>query len=105
MITPKPGHEPGLETRLLAAWRWFVLAGTVLPLLLAALLRWGYPEIPSVEEHKHLLQAWFALIGAVVFYWTMVLTLACGCWIVRVMKGPVREGDAYPLPKQDLFDV
>jgi hypothetical protein len=101
-----PGHAPGLETRLLRAWPWAVAGGTLLPLLVAEALRWGYPDIPSVDEHKRLLQAWFALAGAVVFYWTMVATIAAGCWIVRIMKGPVREGrDPYPLPPPDRFEV
>jgi protein-S-isoprenylcysteine O-methyltransferase Ste14 len=105
MTTPTPGNEPGLETRLLRAWPWALAGGTVLPLLVAWMLAWGYPDIPSGEEHKRLLQSWFALAGAVVFYWTMAFTVAAGCWIVRVMKGPVRERDGYPLPKPDRFEV
>ena len=72
--------------------RWAVAGGTLLPLRVAEALRWGYPDIPSVDEHKRLLQAWFVLAGAMVFYWTMVATIAAGCWIVRIMKGPVRKG-------------
>lgn len=101
-----PGHQPGWETRLLRAWPWAVAVGTVLPLLLAAVLREGYPDVPSVDEHKRLLQALYALTGGVVFYWTAVLTVAAGCWIVRVMKGPVRGGpDPYPLPERDRFEM
>ncbi len=95
----------GLETRLLKAWPWVVFGGTVVPALAALLLFAMFPEIPTMDEGKRLLQAWFALIGWVVFYWTMVMTLGIGCWIVRVMKGPVHESDSYPLPKPDLFDV
>jgi len=29
-----------------------------------------------------------------------VLTLALGCFIVRVMKGPAYVADAYPLPDE-----
>ena len=106
MAAPPPGHEPGLETRLLRAWPWTLLGGTVLPAVLALIIGAMAPDIPSVDDEKRLWIAWFTLAGAVVFYWTMMFTVAAGCWVVRVMKGPVREGvDPYPLPKQDHFEV
>ena len=40
------------------------------------------------------------MIGVVVLHWTLVLTLALGCFIVRVMKGPAYVADAYPLPQR-----
>lgn len=103
MQDPHPSHRPGLETRLLRAWPWALLAGTLLPLLLAALIGWSFPAPPSLAEHKQQLLAWFTLAGAVIFYWTMVFTVAAGCWVIRVMKGPVREADGYPLPQPDRF--
>ena len=41
--------------------------------------------------------------GVVALHWMLVLTLAIGCFIVRVMKGPASVADAYPLP--ELTDV
>jgi hypothetical protein len=38
--------------------------------------------------------------GAVILHWSLVLTLAFGCVIVRVMKGPGFVADAYPLPEE-----
>lgn len=106
MTTPQPGNEPGLETRLIRAWPWVLAGGTVLPILLALLIGAMAPDTPTVDEDKRLWIAWFTLAGAVVFYWTAVFTVAIGCWVVRVMKGPVREGsDPYPLPEQDHFEV
>ncbi len=105
MPKPLPGNEPGLETQLLRAWPWFLAAGTLLPLLVAAII-WGlFPANPTYEEHKQQLQAWFVLAGAAASYWTFVPTLAAGCWVVRVMKGPIIESDGYPLPKKDLFEM
>jgi hypothetical protein len=43
----------------------------------------------------------YVAIGAVVFHWTMVLTLAIGCAIVIVMKGPGYVADAYALSHGD----
>ena len=33
--------------------------------------------------------------------WTLVLTLAIGCAIVMLMKGPAYEAEAYPLTDSD----
>ena len=38
------------------------------------------------------------MFGVVVLHWTLVLTVALECFIVRVMKGPAYVADAYPLP-------
>jgi hypothetical protein len=101
MSCPPPAAKPGLESRLLRAWPWALLAGTLLPLLIAGLIDWLFPDPPSPAEHKQQLLAWFTLIGALAFYWSLVLTVAAGCWVVKVMKGPVRELDPYPLPERD----
>ena len=42
----------------------------------------------------------FMVAGAIVFGLSMVITYAVGCWIVAVMKGPVRHGDAFPQAKE-----
>ena len=38
----------------------------------------------------------FIVLGAMLFGASMLIVLACGCWIVRVMKGPTRHGDPFP---------
>lgn len=40
------------------------------------------------------------MFGVVVLHWTLVLTLALGCFIVRLTKGPAYVADAYPLPDE-----
>jgi hypothetical protein len=40
----------------------------------------------------------YAMYGVVMLHWSLVLTLALGCFIVRVMKGPAYVADAYELP-------
>lgn len=55
----------------------------------------------SAEQARLLLMLTYIAIGAVVFHWTMVLTLAIGCAIVIVMKGPGYVADAYPLSHSD----
>jgi hypothetical protein len=42
------------------------------------------------------------LPGLVILHWTLVLTLAIGCGIVILMKGPAGVADPYPPPGRDL---
>jgi hypothetical protein len=47
----------------------------------------------------------FIVVGSVIFLLTMVLTWLIGSWIGAVMRGPRRDGDAFPagqgLPNHD----
>jgi hypothetical protein len=38
----------------------------------------------------------YMVIGAMVFGLSMWIVAAFACWIVRVMQGPRRHGDAFP---------
>ena len=86
----------GLEWRL---WRWLpgIFAwGTLLPVLGIAWAVWTSPPDPSptqAREHGLLV---FCLAGVVVLHWTLVLTVAIGCVVVMIMKGPAFEADPYP---------
>lgn len=43
----------------------------------------------------------FIMIGVVILHWTLVLTVAIGCGIVMLMKGPNYKADSYPMPDSD----
>lgn len=92
---------PGLEHRIWRRLPAILLWGSALPLALAVVnhaLAWGSPLSASDERA---LQLWdYMMVGTVVLHWTLVLTLAIGCFIVRVMKGPAYVADAYPLPEE-----
>ncbi len=102
---PHPDHAPGLETALLRRWPLALALGSLLPSLLAGLIWALGPDAAGVIASKPQLLAWFTLIGAVVFYWSMLMTVAIGCIVVKIMKGPVRSADAYPLPKPDRIEL
>jgi len=91
------GREQQIWRRLPAILLW----GTVLPLAAAAAghLLAAPAEASGAAERS--LRLWdFVMFGLVMTHWTLVLTVALGCFIVRVMKGPAYVADAYPLPPE-----
>ena len=89
-----PGLEWLIWKRLPAVLFW----GTALPLAVAAAAWVTAPDLPAGAADRDLWLMVYQLIGLVVLHWTLVLTLAIGCVIVIVMKGPAFVADAYPPP-------
>ena len=102
LFTKLPGFvrtAPGLEQRIWRRLPAILLWGTLLPLLLAGVSHALAPAVPPSGADQSAVLLWdFTMVGVVVFHWTMVLTVALGCFIVRVMKGPAYVADAYVLP-------
>lgn len=102
-----PGHTrtpPGLEHRL---WRRLpaVLAwGTLLPVGVALLRRLAAAWSAHPPSDSALALGEYALVGVVVLHWTLVFTVAVGCWVVRIMKGPAFVADPYPPPGRNGND-
>ena len=91
----------GLEWRL---WRRLpaILAwGSALPGLLAAALWWTLPAVTATAADRSAQTLLCALLGVLLLQWTLVLTLAIGCAVVMVMKGPAYVADPYPPPGRD----
>jgi hypothetical protein len=94
-VRSAPGWEQRIWRRLPAILLW----GTLLPLLLAGVKRALAPAAPASAAFDSALLLWdYRMFAVVVLHWTLVLTLAIGCFIVRVMKGPAYVADAYALP-------
>ena len=62
---------------------------------------WAAPGQPSGAAERELLLLTYRLIGLVVLHWTLVFTVAIGCVIVLLMKGPAFVADAYPPPGRE----
>ncbi len=92
-----PGFEWVLWKRLPAILVW----GTAVPMVLALALWWVAPSPPSAADERDLWLLMYELVGLVVLHWTLVLTVAIGCVIVMVMKGPAYVADAYPPPERE----
>lgn len=106
-----PGFQraaPGLEWKLWKKLPLIFAVGTVLPLLLAAVVYLTLPDTAatgitaaSAADERNFMQFFYLLVGVVVLHWTLVLTLAIGCFIVMLMKGPAYVADGYPLNERD----
>ena len=90
----------GLEWKIWRKLPMVFLLGTVLPVLLWTALEFLSPH-SRTDQPIWLSTGAFVILGAVIFNWTMVLTVAIGCAIVMVMKGPGYVADAYPLSHSD----
>lgn len=85
----------GLEMEILRLIPMSFLLGTLLialPSLVVRLFLW-----PETEGIKMISTLDFFAIGATIVHWIVLLTVSCGAFIVRVMKGPAYVADAYPL--------
>lgn len=99
-----PGFKrspPGLERSILRELPRALAAGTLIPLL-CFLIAWFWPS-PDVGQsaEKYVADVAIIAISVVVTVWTAVFTLAIGCFIVIVMKGPAYVADPYPLSDAD----
>lgn len=48
-------------------------------------------------DEKLVMTAGIVAVAVSLMLLTFIFTLAIGCWVVIVMKGPVRTADSYPL--------
>jgi hypothetical protein len=91
----------GLEWQIWKRLHIILAAGTVLPLLAsaAAYVLDGFEPVTSnaTEMARAVEQFFYVMVGLVVLHWTLVLTLAIGCVIVMLMKGPAYVADAYAM--------
>ena len=92
-----PGLEWSIWKRLPAVLAW----GTAVPLAVAAAVWFAAPVLPAGAEDRQVLLTLYRIIGLVVLHWTLVLTVAIGCAIVILMKGPAFVADPYSLPERD----
>ena len=88
---------PGLEWAILKKLPLTLLLGTIFPLVISLVNRWIPPEGTAVQIAKHINIVDIISIANVITVWTAVFTVAIGCFVVVVMKGPGYVADAYEL--------
>jgi hypothetical protein len=94
-------EPPGLEWTLLRRLPLALLGGTLIPALAALGSHLRPPRDPFVDIDKHLQMIDFMAIATVVTVWVAILTIAIGCCVVVIMKGPAYVADRYDLSDAD----
>lgn len=91
----------GLEWTLMKKLPKLTLLGLLLLLAFWGLARF-LPFEGDPEKIAHTLRKVdYVLIGMATFHVTMALTVAFGCLIVMIMKGPQFTSDSYPVQDSD----
>lgn len=103
-LTRLPGYirtPYGFELRLLRLMPHVLVAGTLLPALMAWLARFFVKQGSTAEIERYLQMFDYVMIGLVVSIWTAGLITVFGCVIVWVMKGPAYVADGYNVSHSD----
>ncbi len=72
------------------------LVGSLLPLSLSLLVR-ILPAERGFEHAKHVTSVDIFAISTGITFLTAVFTVAIGCTVVHIMKGPAYLADSYPV--------
>lgn len=89
-------EPPGLEWDILRRLPMALLIGTLIPAGLSALVRL-LPPAEGVDPAKAVLTVDIFSFATAITFWTAVFTIAIGCIVVAIMKGPAYVADAYPV--------
>ena len=91
---------PGMEMRILRMLPRITLVGLLIPVALSILVR-IMPSDPAAGAAKHVTTVDIFAIAVTITFLTAVLTIAIGCVVVHIMKGPAYVADAYPVAHAD----
>ncbi len=91
---------PGREVQILRKLPVITLVGTLCILALPALVRL-WPEQPGVDAAKHIRSVDIFAIATEITLLTAVLTVAIGCVVVHIMKGPAYVADSMKVEHSD----
>lgn len=94
-------EPPGLEWTILKKLPKVLFAGTLIPLAISLSGHLFEPQGTAAEIAKHIKSVDIMCITTVVTLWMAALTVAIGCCVVVIMKGPAYVADAYELSDSD----
>lgn len=94
---------PGRELLILRKLPRIGLVGTLIPVALSFLVR-VLPPQPGVDVAKHIRSVDIFAIATTITFWTAIFTVAIGCVVVHIMKGPAYVADPYPVEHADRPD-
>jgi hypothetical protein len=90
----------GMEWTLWRKLPLIFLVGTALPLAAGAVLHWVTDE-GDTAAMRWLQTMDYVVAGVVIFHWTAVVTVAIGCILVMLMKGPAYVADPLEVSHSD----
>ena len=96
-------EPPGLEWTVLKRLPMALLGSTLVPVFVALGGRILPYQGAAMDAAKHVKHMDITAIALAITLWTAVLTVAIGCVVVIVMKGPAYVADPYYMekPKRD----
>jgi hypothetical protein len=97
-------EPPGMERVVLRKLPTYLAGGTMVPALVAVFGRISPPEGAPLVIAKQIGIIDYVALGAVFTVWTAALTVAIGCLVVIIMKGPTYAADSYPMEDPDHPD-
>ena len=89
-------EPPGMEWTILRRLPLALLIGTLIPIGLSVIVR-VLPPAEGVDPAKAVLSVDIFSIATTFVACTAVLTVAIGCIVVAIMKGPAYVADPYPV--------
>lgn len=96
------GHcePPGVERTILRRLPTALLIGTLIPVGLSLLARL-LPPSDGIDPDKAIRSVDIFSFATAITFWAAILTIAIGCAVVIIMKGPGFVADAYPVAHAD----
>ena len=92
---------PGLEWRILKKMPVMMLGATLVPLLMSGLARVLPLDLAQASSAKQILSIDIFSIAIAITAWTALFTVAIGCVVVWIMKGPRYEADSYRMNESE----
>jgi hypothetical protein len=101
-LTRRHGRKtpPGLEMRIWKKLPLITLAGTLTVAALPVLVR-ILPGTPGADRAKHIRSVDIFAIATEITFVAAVFTVAIGCVVVHIMKGPAYRADSLPVEHAD----
>ena len=90
----------GAEVRILKLLPRITLVGTLLILAMPVLMR-VLPPNPAADVARQIRSVDIFAIAAEISFITLIVTVAIGCVVVHIMKGPAYAADSLPVEHSD----
>lgn len=76
---------------------WAAAASVVLPWMAGAWVKRGIESEMAIDFARRIALIDYLVAGTILTALSLVLTVAFGCWVIAVMKGPRYVADSFPV--------